>query len=71
MTQKERILTFMKTNDGITSMDAFRLGCTRLAARISDLKRDGHRIESIRVTKGEGKDRKSFSLYRLEDGNGK
>lgn len=58
----------MKTNkEGITSMDAFRLGCTRLAARISDLKKDGHRIVSIPVTKGEGKDRKTFSLYRLEE----
>lgn len=33
MTQCERILEYMKQNDGITSMDAYRLGCTRLAAR--------------------------------------
>lgn len=68
MTQKERILSYMRTNkEGITSMDAFRLGCTRLAARISDLKKDGHKIVSIPITKGEGKDRKTFSLYKLEE----
>ena len=63
MTQKERILKFMRTNDGITSMDAFRLGCTRLAARISDLKDDGHDIVTERVTKNG----KTFARYHLKE----
>lgn len=61
MTQKERILKFMKTNDGITSMDAFRLGCTRLAARISDLRKQGHHIDTEYVTAN----RKRFARYYL------
>lgn len=63
MTQCERILEYMKQNDGITSMDAFRLGCTRLSARIADLKSDGHRIRSDRVTVNH----KTFVRYRLEE----
>ena len=63
MTQCEGILQYMKSNGGITSMDAFRLGCTRLAARISDLKKDGHRIRTERVTeKGT-----TFARYHLEE----
>lgn len=61
MTQCERILEYMKQNDGITSMDAYRLGCTRLAARIADLKKDGHRISTERVTVNH----KTFVRYHL------
>ena len=67
MTQCERILEYMKQNDGITSMDAYRLGCTRLAARIADLKIDGHRISAERVTVNH----KTFTCYHLEEVNGK
>ena len=46
MTQKDEILAYMKKNNGITTMQAFRhLGVTRLSARIFDLKEDGNRIE--------------------------
>lgn len=63
MTQCERILKYMKSNGGITSMDAYRLGCTRLAARISDLKKGGHKIYTERVTdKG-----KTFARYHLQE----
>lgn len=61
MTQCERILEYMKQNDGITSMDAYRLGCTRLAARIADLKKDGHCISTERVTVNH----KTFVRYHL------
>ncbi len=63
MTQCQRILEYMKNNDGITSMDAYRLGCTRLAARIADLKKDGHSIRSERVTVNN----KTFVRYHLEE----
>ena len=53
----------MRMNDGITSMDAFRLGCTRLAARISDLRNDGYSIRSERETKN----KKTYVRYHLED----
>lgn len=49
MTQKEMIMNYMRMNGSITSMDAFRMGITRLSARIWDLRNDGVLIESHRV----------------------
>lgn len=63
MTQCERIKQYMKDNDGITSMDAFRLGCTRLSARIADLEKDGCRIRRERVTEN----KRTFTRYHLEE----
>lgn len=65
MTQCEMILEYMRENDGITSRDAFLLGCTRLAARIADLKKDGHRITTIKRKALNGA---WFAEYRLEKG---
>ena len=62
MTQCERILEYMRQNDGITSMDAYRLGCTRLAARIADLEKAGHKINKERVTVN----KKTFVRYRVD-----
>ena len=53
----------MKTNNGITSMDAFRLGCTRLAARIADLRADGYDIYTERVTENHV----TFARYHLKE----
>lgn len=48
MNQKERILSILKRDGCITAMDAMKqLGCMRLAARILDLKKDGHCIRSL------------------------
>lgn len=63
MTQCEMILEYMRQNNGITSRDAFLLGCTRLAARIADLKKNGHRISTERVTVNH----KTFTCYHLEE----
>lgn len=50
-TQNDQILWFMKHRGMITSMDAIReFGCTRLAARISDLRKDGYTIIKTSVT---------------------
>lgn len=50
MKQTEQILDYMKSYGGITPMDALKdIGCMRLAARIADLKREGHRIRSEKV----------------------
>ena len=67
MTQVQRIMEYMRANDGITSMDAFRLGCTRLSARIADIEKMGHKVRRERVTR----DKVTFTRYRLEDVNGK
>lgn len=46
MTQQERILDYIDRHGSITPMDAFLdLGITKLATRVSELIRDGVRIE--------------------------
>lgn len=51
MSQKEEILKYMKSNGGITQLQATNsIGCTRLAARIADLKADGHKIKKEWIT---------------------
>ncbi len=51
-TQKIKILHFLRnSNTGISTWDAIAtFKITRLAARISDLKDDGHTIETIMET---------------------
>ena len=51
-TQKEELLEYLKSHDGITQLEALReLGIMRLASRVSDLKRkDGEKIASEWVT---------------------
>ena len=62
-TQTERILNYLSKGKGITPIDALnRFGCFRLAARISDLRRDGHAIFTDSVTKNG----KTFASYRLK-----
>lgn len=50
MTQAQEIFDFMTDNGGITTMQAFDLGITRLASRIHDLRKDGVEIISETVT---------------------
>lgn len=49
VTQSEKILNFIKTHGSITAKQAYHMGIMRLASRISDLKRDGHKIKSETV----------------------
>ena len=45
MKQTERIRQYMHDFGSITQLEAMQdIGCMRLAARIADLKRDGHAI---------------------------
>ena len=47
VTQCDRVLIYIRDFGSITALDAMRdLGVMRLAARISDLKRQGYRIDS-------------------------
>ena len=67
MSQNEKILNHLQTHEGITSIEAIRLyGCTRLAARISDLRSRGHDIRSEKVVKKDGKKTVSYSRYWLQ-----
>lgn len=50
MTQNQMILSYMRDKGGITARDAINeIGCMRLAARISELRRDGYSINSRTV----------------------
>lgn len=45
MTQNERVIQYMTETGSITALEAIReLGVLRLAARISDLRKEGHLI---------------------------
>ena len=51
MTQKEAVLYYMQDYGRITTISAFSdLGCTRLSARIKDLRDDGHNIVTNMIT---------------------
>lgn len=66
--QNEQVLNYMKTHEGITTLDAFRkLGITRLSARIYELRDKGHIIDSVdRTTKDRnGKVVARFTEYKL------
>jgi hypothetical protein len=59
--QNETILQHLKKGKKITPLDALeKFGCFRLAARISDLRKDGHLISTEYVTK----DGKTFASYK-------
>ncbi len=62
MNQNKDILSYMKKNQSITPMDALKLGCFRLAARIYDLKLQGVSIESVL----EEKNGKRYSRYFIK-----
>lgn len=66
-TQLTRLLQYMNECGWITPLDALReFGCMRLAARIHDLKAQGHVIVDERVhTSNRYGDKVSFKQYRL------
>ena len=69
MTQREQILEYIKQFGSVTPMQAFAdLGITKLATRISEMKRDGVRIhtESVKVKNRFGKN-VTFAVYSLEE----
>lgn len=66
--QTERILRHLEERGSITTLEAItELGILRLASRINDLRRAGHKIVSTSVT---GKNRYGettrFSVYTLK-----
>ena len=59
-TQNERILKFLKSGKTITPLQALRMfGCFRLAGRIFELKKAGHKIMPEMILKN----RKYFTKY--------
>jgi len=65
MKQIEAILSHLKIEGSITPLDALMLfGCFRLGARIFELRKQGHDIETKRVTdKG-----KTYAEYNYRNG---
>lgn len=68
-TQCQKVVQYMRAFGSISTHEAFNdLGITRLASRISDLKRMGYNITS---SVGSGKNRfgetTHYSVYKLED----
>lgn len=62
--QSDQILAHLQRGRALTQLDALNLfGCFRLGARIWDLRRRGHRIESRTIETPSGK---RVSEYRLE-----
>lgn len=68
-TQSERLLNYLKTHGSITQLEALNeLGIMRLASRVTDLKKQGHRIEG-RMARVENRYGESCRVkqYRLGD----
>lgn len=61
-TQCEQILAYLRRGKTLTSIDALNeIGCFRLAARVKDLRDQGHDVVTIRESQGE----KTFARYML------
>ncbi len=68
MKQTVRVLEYMKQYGGITQAEASQmLGCSRLAARIADLRSEGYNIISQRK-KGTNRfgEKTTYCEYKLE-----
>lgn len=69
MKQTDKILKWMITEGEITPLDALReFNCMRLAARISDLRKAGHKI-GRRIEKSVNRlgETVHYAVYWLED----
>jgi hypothetical protein len=68
MTQRKKTLLYMIRFGEITPLDALRdFGCMRLAARIAELRREGHRIRQTMISdKNRWGDRVTYARYSLE-----
>ena len=66
-TQCQKILEYMKTYGSITPLDALReFGCMRLAARISDLKRQGvNIIQDMETSLNRAGEKVHYARYKI------
>ena len=65
MTQNQLILDYLKAGHIITQIEALQIaGCFRLAARIFDLRGQGHDIEMVPVHTETGKYIASYKLNK-------
>ena len=71
MTQAKRVLDYLESGNTITTLNAFNeLGITRLAARIYELKEEGHDVKSKRIkVTNRYNEQCSVSEYFMENDN--
>jgi len=63
--QRQAILRHLENGGALTALDALRLfACNRLAARIGELRQQGHAIRSDAIQMNG----KRFAAYRIESG---
>lgn len=67
--QNQQILHYLEKNGVISPIEALKyFGCMRLAARVADLRREGHNITSYRVDyKAEDGTSKHYNAYLLKN----
>ena len=70
MTQRDAILNYINEFGSITPMEAFAdLGITKLATRISEMRKDGMRFKIEMVTiKGRYEKMVTYAKYSLAEG---
>ena len=67
MTQREMILDYISRFGSITPMEAFSdLGITKLATRISEMRKDGYTVD-IEIVKSKNRFGKSVSYARYSN----
>jgi hypothetical protein len=60
--QNQRILNYLQKGKSLTPITALtKFGCFRLAARISDLRKEGYTIHTDIITKN----KKTFASYKM------
>jgi hypothetical protein len=67
--QSKRILEYLKGGGSLSANEALRMfGCGRLAARISDLKKQGYNFNTTaEVQRGADGEYKCYARYRLAE----
>lgn len=68
MSQKQEILEYIRNHGSITPMEAFPLGITKLATRVSEMRRDGVEFD-IEIIKDKNKNGKPmrYAKYSLKE----
>lgn len=68
-TQREKIIDYIKRHGSITPMEAFPMGITKLATRVSEMRRDGIEFRIV-IEQGKDQDGKTcrYARYFLKKG---
>ena len=65
--QSVAILNYLKTGNSLNPMEALnKFGCFRLAARIGDLRKEGHDIQTEMFSEENGKKYAVYSLPKIQ-----